>query len=325
MAQQEVSTTSPPESWAYVMLKRQTQFHVRKPLVAEDDTRYPDPAFKAMWNPGITGVTQAELQQTIDDGYDVGVFTGQSGLVVIDCDIKHYEAQSEFQVDQNTARLVPIVEAHTEYGILDLQREVENLGHSMDELRTYTVRSKSDGRHLYFKQNPELMITSQVQRQAWHVDVKASVNTWVAAPPSAGYAVLDDRETAVLPLWLAQFLADIKRHLEPIGGRRTRALQRQAREALTTAMSVDLSEREGHLARWTAFELQRVADAQLMNSGWNNACHDVACNLFDGGWDFDSVVDMIRRHARPSNRRNENAMLDTIRSAARKTNTPYHH
>lgn len=305
------------------MLRRQTQFHIRKPLVAIDDSRHAQPVFKAMWNPGITGVTPAELQRTVDDGFDVGVLTGQSGLVILDCDVKRYEAKTEFQVDRNTARLVPIVEAHTERGILDLRREVEKLGHSMDELRTYTVKSKSDGRHLYFKQNPELVIPSQAQRQNWHVDVKASENTWVAAPPSAGYVVLDDREAAVLPLWLAQFLADIKHHLEPIGGRRTRALQRQAREALTTAMSADPSEREGYLARWTAFELQRVADAQLMNSGWNNACHDVACNLFDGGWDFDNVVAMIRKHARPSNRRNENAMLDTIRSAARKTGAPY--
>ncbi|MGW4981960.1 bifunctional DNA primase/polymerase [Streptomyces mirabilis] len=192
-----MSTHSQPDPrWAYVLLKRQTQFHVRKPVVAEDDSRYRDTALTAMWD-GIKGVSQEDLRRTVDGGYDVGVLTGQSGLVVLDCDVKHYEAEVDFKVNGSTAQFEVVKESHTEYGVADLEREVLKLGHAMDELQTYTVKSKSDGRHLYFWQNPELWIQSQAQREAWHVDVKASRNTWVAAPPSAHYEVLDDREPAV--------------------------------------------------------------------------------------------------------------------------------
>ncbi|MET9071787.1 bifunctional DNA primase/polymerase [Streptomyces sp. NPDC004232] len=299
------------------MLKRENPNHKRKPLVSEGDSRCPQ--FAELYWQGGRNAAWAELVSEVAGLHDVGILTGQSGLVVLDCDVKHYEAKTDFEVDNNTAQLVTVEESHTEYGMRDLEREVLKLGHTMDELATYTVKSKSDGRHLYFWQNPELVIPSQVQRHRWHVDVKASENTWVAAPPSAGYEVLDDREVAVLPLWLAQFLAEIKRHLEPIGGRRTRALNQKAREAMTAVFSADPEERDSHLSTWTSWELQRVADAQKLDRGWNNAIFDTAANLFDGGWGKNDVIAMIRKVAQPRDKRNANLMLDTINSAARKT------
>ncbi|MGW4981959.1 hypothetical protein [Streptomyces mirabilis] len=62
-----------------------------------------------------------------------------------------------------------------------------------------------------------------------------------------------------------------------------------------------------------------MADAEKLGRGWNNAIFDTAANLFDGGCHLDDVISMIRQVAKPSSRRNENQMLDTINSAARKT------
>lgn len=305
-------------TWAHIWLKRKSELKGRRPVIemhaakTDEERRFA----KAYWNGG-RDATWIELQNEVDGLHDVGILVERSNLVVLDCDVKHYEKETGFVVDGNTAEFQTIREARTEYGIDDLAQAAERLGHSMDELNTYTVRSKSDGRHLYFTQNRALALTSKSHRHEWRVDVKASENTWVVAPPTENYWIVNDVPVMEMPFWLAEFLRDVNQHFAPVGGRRTRALQRYARQLRDRSLVANEVDRQSLFGEWIAYELQVVADAQAANTNWNNSIFDCAANLAEGGWSADDLVPVIRKVAQPRTRRDENLMTDTITSAVR--------
>lgn len=311
------SPSGPHPRFAHIMLKRKNQLHVRRPLIADTESD----SFAQLYWQGGQNADWASLKAEVAGPRDIGILVERSGLVVIDCDVKHYEAEVDFEINQNTAQLVTTRESHTEYGLLDLAREVKKLGHDMDELTTYTVRTKSDGRHLYFWQNSELPLTGKGHRHEWHIDVKASENQWVVAPPTEGYWVIGDHEVATMPFWLAQWLQHVNLHLDPVGGRRTRLVRQKAKEARASVYTPGLDNGIGsdYMQKWVAWELQAVADAERLNHNWNNAIFETAANLFDGGWLEDDIIRAIEQAAMPRTARDRNLMLGTIASARRTT------
>ncbi len=178
----------------------------------------------AVWS-GATASAD-ELLETVAGGQDVGILVRASGLVVVDCDVKAVDGHG-WVVSGGSA-----VRAELHRGIDDLRREVERLGHGMDELATYRARTKSGGEHLYFRQNPEHPLTSRHHRHDWAVDVIGSDNSWVAAWPSEGYEVLDARAPIAMPDWLAVFLYGVNQALPPLGGPLRREAGRVAAGAL---------------------------------------------------------------------------------------------
>lgn len=248
---------------------------------------------------------------------DIAFFPAASGMVVLDCDVKRREPESPFIVKEDgSASLAPTV---TEYGIEHLKREVERLGHSMDELNTYTVSTKSGGRHLYFHENQHVKLTTSRHRENWLVDVKArddgQSRGWVAAPPTPLYTVINDVPVIELPTWLAEWLRDLENHFKPVGGERRLALRRHASGLKQRVMVTSGDERQGLLAEWVTYELQLVADAQAANSGWNDAIFLAAANLAEGGWTADDLIPVIADVAQPRTKRDENLMIGTIKSA----------
>lgn len=154
----------------------------RQPVVALPGGEVGGGGFAELYWAGAVA-SWAELLACVGGGRDVAVLPAASGLLVLDCDVKWYHADTAFVVSERTARLAPAVQRH---GIDDLGRVVRELGHSPAELATYTVRTKSGGYHLYYRV-PEAFVgvlgTSH-HRHEWRVDVIASQHSWVAAPPT---------------------------------------------------------------------------------------------------------------------------------------------
>lgn len=135
----------------------------------------------------------------------VGLLTYQSGLVILDCDVT-----LDFIKSDSHYRMV---ERH---GLTDLLRLA---GEENEQLPpTRVVQTPSGGLHLYYAQNPHLQVTSKGHRDGWLIDVKASRNTWVVAPPTPGYTVIRDLPVAVLPYWLALRIQRINRTNKPTSG-----------------------------------------------------------------------------------------------------------
>lgn len=145
-------------------------------------------------------------------GRGVGLLCEASGLVVIDCDVT-YEVQMSGAGNSGTVT--------ERKGIDDLKRvhAEQNGGAGKPFIPTLTVRTPSGGYHLYYRQRPDEPVTSKGHRENWLVDVKASRNTWVVAPPTPGYEVVRRLPVAVLPRWLARYLT----RLNQLTGSATRA------------------------------------------------------------------------------------------------------
>lgn len=328
---------NPEGVWQHRPLHRKTDDYPRRPTVSRPENlsgkaSEKDKAYaERYWNHPLN-TTWDELQVTVTDGFringkmtpcDVALFPAMSGLVIIDCDVKRYDAETGFVTTGSTARLEELKPAVTKYGFNDLQREVEKLGHSMMELATYTVQTKSGGFHLYFRENPRVKLVNSGHRHEWRVDVVAhnagSDRSWVAAPPTPGYEVIRDLPVREMPDWLGQWLQGVNRHLPALGRERRATANRQAadtrKRALATVDSVETD--EGLLGAWVRQELGVVALAN-QEGGWNLAIYQCALNLLEGGWDEDAVANAVLKAAKPvSNLESRNAMY-TIESACRR-------
>jgi Bifunctional DNA primase/polymerase, N-terminal len=249
---------------------------------------------------GLAGVTAA--------GWDVGVLAAASGLVIIDCDVKHVDGNGWTVTGGVAVREQAVVKR----GIDDLRREVEALGHTMAELATYTVRTKSGGYHLYYRTNPEFPLTSRHHRQDWRVDVIASPNSWVAAPPTEGYQVVRDDAVADLPDWLAVFLYGVNTSLAPLGAREAVV----ARAVGSGPDGGPARPGESLLARHRRMLLEEVALANLAG-GWNNAIYRVTHALIEVGYDERDVRDAVMGAAAPVDAGEERKADATIASALR--------
>lgn len=302
-------STSPANwnpKWAHIPVSRKTESRNRQALVklperaAKDKRTYA----KLYWSGEVHG-TWEELRRETESGHDIGILSGQSGLVFVDCDVRKTDAT--FEGEGNERTLKP---GETERGFDDLARVAAELGHEMP--MTYAVRTPSGGTHLYFRQNLNIPVSTKHHRQNWTVDVFAGKNLWVAAPPTPGYEVVDDREVAVLPDWLAQFIRELNRHLLPVGGRHHQELLDLAREA-REAVKVDT---EGSLLdRWVNRELAVVRHADEIKRGWNLAIFQCSCNLFEYGYTYEPVKQAVLDAARPLDDGEAAKAISTIDSA----------
>lgn len=305
--------------WAHVWVYRATESQPRRPVVALPENAPPERrSFAELYWQGSDHVTWDELDDAVTQGHDVALLPWRRDLVILDCDVKEYQADTGFVVTDGVARLAPTV---TRFGIDDLAREVRRLGHDPTELATYAVRTKSGGCHLYYRACPDVPLETRHHRAEWRVDVIAGVNTWVAAPPTPGYHVLRDRSMIELPRWLAEFLRDLTEHLAPVGASRRTALERAARDqrrdlaaVLVNGEGQEVDEGAGLWRAWVNRELQLVALANQVG-GWNQAIYQACRNLLDGGVDPVTVEESVLVAAAPVDARNERVARDTIRSA----------
>ncbi|GAX52840.1 bifunctional DNA primase/polymerase [Streptomyces olivochromogenes] len=305
-----MSTHSQPRhwdlSWSHIPVSRKTEKHARQALVKlpgrapKDKVKYA----KLYWS-GDVRATWPDLQTEVRRGRDVGILSGQSGLVFVDCDVKHTDATFEGQ--GNTRRLIP---GATLSGLDDLHRVAAEHGETVPE--TYVIQTPSGGTHLYFRQNPGQEVSTKHHRRGWTIDVIAGQNLWVAAPPTQGYEVASDREVAELPLWLAQFIQGVNQRLLPVGGQRQQALLDAAREARS---AVKVGTTGSLLDRWVRAELDVVAFAQEIRRGWNLAIFQCSCNLFEYGYAYEDVKKAVLDVAEPDNDHEADKAIDTIDSA----------
>lgn len=328
---------NPEGVWQHRPLHRKTDDYPRRPTVSrpenlngkasEKDKSYAE----RYWSQPLN-TTWDELQATVTEGFringkltpcDVAMFPAMSGLVVIDCDVKRYDAKTGFVSSGGTATLELLSPERVEYGYNDLQREVEKLGHSMMELATYVVQTKSGGFHLYFRENPRVKLQNSGHRHDWRVDVIAhnagSDRSWVAAPPTPGYEVVRDLPVMEIPDWLATWLQGVNRHLPALGRERRTGLNRQTAETRKRALALPIEdgEDESLIGAWVRQELSVVALAN-QEGGWNLAIYQCTLNLLEGGWDEDAVANTVLKAAKPtSNLESRNAMY-TIESACRR-------
>lgn len=248
------------------------------------------------------------FQGWVTGGNPIGMLVERSGLVVLDCDVKEYDSQG-WVIQGNTASFSPATYRH---GITDLTRVAGEHGKTV--VPTFTVRTKSGGYHLYYRQNPQLPVTSKPHRDGWLIDVKASRNSWVVAPPSPGYEVVRDLPAAVMPLWLARWVSELTRLTMPIGGARVRNVMLDAARLRVNLIG---SKDEDLFTRWVSTVLTVVALANR-HGGWNNEIYRASHELFDVGLSLDEVEPAVLRAAAPVDERERRGAVDTIRSAWRK-------
>jgi Bifunctional DNA primase/polymerase, N-terminal. len=329
---------NPEGVWQHRPLYRKTDDYPRRPAIArpenlsKDATQGDRDYAEKYWNQSGS-ITWAELHDAVTNGFrfrrqqkpqpcDVALFPASSGLVVVDCDVKRYDAKTGFVVTGGAASLETLVPERVEYGLADLQREVEKMGHTMLELATYTVQTKSGGHHFYFRENPRVKLVNSGHRHEWRVDVVAhnagSDRSWVAAPPTPGYEVVRDFPVTEMPDWLAGWLRDVNHKLPALGQERRKAMNLAAGETRRRVLALPTGEADGNLMRvWVQGELDVVAESNRVG-GWNLAIYQCTLNLLEGGWDKDVVELAVLKAAAPvSNLESRNAAY-TIESAYRR-------
>jgi hypothetical protein len=174
--------------------------------------------------------------------------------------------------------------------------------------------------HLYYRENPRYELRTTGHRHDWRVDVIAhnggSDRSWVAAPPTPGYAVVRDLPVADLPDWLASWLAGGLRALPRLGGDRRRTISGELRAARQGyVLAGHPADRNDLYRAWINHELQLVALAN-QHGGWNDAINRCAWTLFrDAGLSYDQVEALILKAAAPTDERERRNATTTIRSA----------
>ncbi|GAB2764065.1 bifunctional DNA primase/polymerase [Salinifilum aidingensis] len=172
--------------------------------------------------------------------FNIGVATGPSGLVVLDCDQPGPDEQD------------PPEWAGARDGWDVLQTLAATAGEELPE--TYTVRTPSEGVHVYFQAPHGDGVRSTAGRLGWHVDVRAA-GGYVVGPgsltPGGGYELVDDTPPVPCPEWLLQRLRAAE------AGSTGAEDPRPAGAALT----ITAHSRSGYLRAVLRGECQRVATA----------------------------------------------------------------
>lgn len=283
-------------------------------------------AFSHSYWRGAHGAGWSDLVEVVDGGGAVGLFPERSGLVVIDCDVR--------QVDP--AGFVVRGPGLAEWSGGSVRRGVDDLGRVAADAgarvpRTWRVRTKSGGEHLYFRQRPEGhalgRVTSTGHRDGWLIDVKASPNTWVVVPPTTGYAVIDDHPVADLPEWLSAWLAALHERTIPVGGvaRAERTARRASAQSAYLGARAGLVEPTGGSGEgglvgmfeaWCADVLRDVMESNR-HGAWNSAIFQAACVLLEAGVSVEVAVRMVLMAAAPWDARERRSALRTVGSAYR--------
>lgn len=245
-----------------------------------------------------------QITDWVKNGNSVGILPERSGLVILDCD-----SRKEWKVEGSSAT---IVRGH---GIDDLKRVAQETG--QDVPATFTVRTKSDGFHLYYRQNQVCPVQSRGHRDRWRIDVKASRNTYAVAPPTPGYSVVRDLPVAELPLWLAHWIQGLYKTVPPLGGENQRR-RMEAATALKYRILLGGTVQDGDLFGHWCQAMLNVIVASNQYGGWNNAVYLTAHEFFDVGLSVTDVMPMILEAAAPYNEREERTVRSTVESAWRK-------
>lgn len=130
--------------------------------------------------------------------YNIGVATGPTGLVVVDLDVPKHAADrppagTSAGVTDGTDSLAALAERH---------------GQELPS-RTYTVRTASGGKHLYFLAPNGIKLRNTAGALGWKIDTRAYGGYVVGVGSLVGrdaYTVVDDTEPAPLPEWLTRLL-----------------------------------------------------------------------------------------------------------------------
>jgi hypothetical protein len=130
--------------------------------------------------------------------YGIGIACGPSRIVVVDLDIVKGDQLRPARFSRHGA--------HTGVQVLDMLAAE----HNASVAPTYTVRTPSGGIHLYYRAPTSLRLGNSAGMLGWLIDTRAG-GGYVVAPPTSidehAYTVVDPRELAPLPGWLAALLA----------------------------------------------------------------------------------------------------------------------
>lgn len=126
------------------------------------------------------------VEEAVEQGFGVGVFLDNSGLVVIDTD-------SALEIGRKTMQV---------YGWANFQDVCRESG-LPGIPKTFTVQTKTEGHyHFYFRQHPDYPLTrTSIHSQIPQVDIK--VTGYVVSWHTEGYSVVRGTEIAELPACLA--------------------------------------------------------------------------------------------------------------------------
>lgn len=316
-------------NWLHLVLTRKTEDAPRRPVISMPDNCGAAPRtdkhnFATLFWTGVaynwgqlTGIVDGTIHYPYATGSkDIGLHPEWNGLVILDCDVKEY---CEGFVQRPGSKAHTMGETVVKYGINDLARLCQELGHDIQELATYTVRTKSGGFHLYFFNNPACMIASTKHHRAdWRVDVIA--NNWVAAPPTPGYSVVRDYPVQMMPDWLAPALLGINERYGPVGGKKHTILAQKAQGLQKTVLNRSFTPMEpsgqGLLADWITAQLQLVRLADQYGA-WNTTIYQVTKDFAAAGFDLETIEAAILGAAQPWDSHQERNAIATIQSGWR--------
>ncbi|WP_426561389.1 bifunctional DNA primase/polymerase [Angustibacter sp. McL0619] len=132
--------------------------------------------------------------------YGIGIATGPSRLVVVDLD------QPKDGVDTTPPPSWNVAGVRDGHDVLALLCDRAGQPIPWD---TYTVRTGRGGTHLYFTAPADSQLRNTSSSLGWLVDTRAGGGYVVAAPSTVAgrpYTVIDGRDPAPLPAWLADAL-----------------------------------------------------------------------------------------------------------------------
>ncbi|WP_199430835.1 bifunctional DNA primase/polymerase [Qaidamihabitans albus] len=179
----------------------------------------------SQWETRATTDTDRIARCWATGGYNIGLATGPSGLVVLDLD-----TLEEGEAGHDGA--VALAELAAARGV--------------ELAPTYTVTTPSGGTHRYYRAPEGVHLRNTASHLAPRVDTRAE-GGYVVAPgsilPSGGYELADDTEPAELPAWLVQALA-----VRPAA-------------AISAPREITVERRTGYAAAALRGECQRVSEA----------------------------------------------------------------
>jgi bifunctional DNA primase/polymerase-like protein len=147
------------------------------------------------WEERATRDPQSVYHWWSDGPYNIGVATGPSSLVVIDCDAGRGDTP-------------PSQWAGARDGLDVLARLARERGERISA--TLSVRTPSGGLHLYFRAPGGISLGNTTGKLGWHIDTRG-IGGYVVGPGSVGsagaYTILRERAIAPLPGWMTEALA----------------------------------------------------------------------------------------------------------------------
>lgn len=198
--------------------------------------------------------------------FNIGVATGPSGLVVVDCDQPGPDEQP------------PPEWAGSRDGWDVLHALAAAAGEQVPD--TYTVRNPSEGVHLYFQAPPGDPVRTTAGRLGWHVDIRAT-GGYVVGPgsltPGGGYELVDETPPVPCPEWLLDQLRNVE--ASSPGSEDTRP------EGAT--LTITTHSRSGYLRAVLRGECRKVASAPPGEQ--NSRLFQAAATL--GGWVAGGALD----------------------------------